>query len=74
MAPQNRNRNSNKSHEDESRTGSMSENRGNRKLPDNDSNNDESISTAGDTSNPKYSKTSVRKEDKESRESSDHSR
>ena len=52
----------------------MSENRGNRKLSDNDSNNHKSISTAGDTSNPKYSKTSVRKEDKEGRESSDHSR
>ena len=74
MADSNRNRDSNKSKKNVSRTGSLDENRGNRKLPDNDRNPDESISTSGDRSNPKYSKTSVRKEDKENRESSDRSR
>jgi hypothetical protein len=74
MADSNRNRNSDKSQQNVSRTGSIDENRGNRKLPDNDRNSDESISTSGDTSNPKYSKTSVRKEDKERRENSDKSR
>ena len=47
------NRNSNKNYENESRTGSKPENRNNRKLPDNQSENDENISTAGDTSDPK---------------------
>ena len=74
MANSNRNRNSQKGQEKVSRTGSQSENRGNGKLPDNRGNKDERLSTSGDTSNPKYSKTSVRKEDKERRENSDHSR
>jgi hypothetical protein len=74
MANSNRNRNSEKTNANESRTGTQPENRGNRKLRDNASGNDESISTRGDSSNPKYSKTNVRKEDKERNENSDKSR
>ncbi len=71
MADSNRNRNSNKSTDHESRRGTLSENRGNKKLPDNKGDKDERLSTSGDTSNPKYSKTGVRKEEKERRDSSD---
>lgn len=70
----NGNRNSGKNYENESRTGTPPENRGNKRLPDNDQNPGESISTAGDTSDPKYSDTNVRKEDKERSENSDKSR
>lgn len=66
MANSNRNRNGQKGNDKENRVGgNRDENRGNRKLPDNPNNSadDESISTAGDTSNGKYSRTNVRDED-----------
>jgi hypothetical protein len=74
MANSGRNRGSIKGSDNVSRTGSLEENRGNKKLAGNRSNNDERISTKGDESNPKYSKTNVRKEEKERRDSSDKSR
>jgi hypothetical protein len=74
MAESSRNRNGNKSYNKENRTGSLPENRQNHKLPDLDTDNEQSMSTEGDTSNPKYSKTKVRKEDKEKRESGDGTR
>jgi hypothetical protein len=74
MAERNRNRNSNKSSGKESRSGNLPENRHNKKLPDLDTDNEQSMSTEGDTANPKYSKTKVRKEDKEKRESGDGTR
>ena len=63
MAP--RSRNSEKSSEKENRTGQNgNENANNHKLPDNpDRNPEELISTRGDTSNGKDSKTGKRKED-----------
>ena len=62
--PNSKNRGSIKGSDQESRTGKASENSANRKLPDNPDNApDESISTAGDTSNGIYSKTNKRKED-----------
>lgn len=70
----NDNRGSNKNNEQASRTGSEAEDRRNHKLPDDDRQTDERVSTAGDTSNPKYSKTDVRKEGKESRDNSDHNK
>lgn len=65
MTDSNRNRNSNKNTDEVNRTGKgQPENRGNKKLPDNPNNeSDESISTAGDTSNGKYSRTNKRDED-----------
>ena len=64
MADSNRNRNSKKGSEKETRKGTGEENRGNRKLPDNRENaSDESISTRGDTANGKYSRTGIRDED-----------
>jgi hypothetical protein len=63
MAP--RNRNSEKGSEKENRTGENgAENAHNHKLPDNPNRNpEELISTRGDTSNGKYSKTGKRDED-----------
>jgi hypothetical protein len=64
MADSNRNRNSRKGNEKESRKGTSEENRGNRNLSDNRENaSDESISSAGDTTNGKYSRTNMRDED-----------
>jgi hypothetical protein len=65
MPDSNRNRNSIKGNDEEDRTGNDEKNPGYRKLPDNNDpdRTDESISTRGDTSNGKYSKTNVRKED-----------
>ena len=59
------NRNSIKGPENENRTGQNgNENANNKKLPDNpDRNPEESISTVGDTSNGKYSRTNKRDED-----------
>lgn len=54
------NRNSNKDTNQESRTGTQEENRGNHKLADNPANGDERISTAGDTANGKNSRTGQR--------------
>jgi hypothetical protein len=57
----NSNRNSEKSSENENRTGSLPENASNHKLPDNQTPTDEdSVSTHGDSSNGKYSKTNKR--------------
>jgi hypothetical protein len=62
MPGNNRNRNSEKGNADENRTGANNE--GYRKLPDDPSNDPaESISTANDTSNGKYSRTNKRDED-----------
>jgi hypothetical protein len=63
MANSNRNRNSRKGNDKESRRGTEEENRGNRKLPDNPENDPEKSNTAGDTSGGKYSKTGKRDED-----------
>jgi len=59
------NRNSIKGSENENRTGQNgNENANNKKLPDNPANNpEESVSTVGDTSNGKYSRTNKRDED-----------
>ncbi len=59
------NRNSQKTGENENRTGQNTrKDANNHKLPDNPANNpEELISTRGDTSNGKYSKTNVRDED-----------
>jgi|GEM_PF-2727513 len=72
MADTRGNNSDNKGMDKESRKGTLPENRGNHKLRDNDSNSNESISTAGDTSNPKYSKTNMRKDEKERRDNSDY--
>jgi hypothetical protein len=65
MPDSKRNRNSQKGNEEENRTGSnKKEQRGHHKLPDDPSNNPaESISTADDTANGKYSRTNKRDED-----------
>ncbi|MCD6063595.1 MAG: hypothetical protein K0R82_1506 [Flavipsychrobacter sp.] len=63
MANSNRNRNSTKGSEKETRKGTEEENRGNRKLPNNANNDPEKSNTAGDTSNGKYSRTNKRDED-----------
>jgi hypothetical protein len=69
MPSSRKNREGIKNYDKESRTGSLPENRGNRKLSDNSENaSDESISTRGDTSNGMYSRTKVRKEEKEKRD------
>ena len=58
------NRNSIKGSDKENRTGQQSENAQNHKLPDNPNNNpEELVSSRGDTSNGKDSKTNKRKED-----------
>jgi hypothetical protein len=68
MPSSNQNRNSIKGSEDEDRTGAKKET-GYRKLPDNPDNpQDESISTADNTANGKYSKVDIRKEEKEEME------
>ena len=65
MPNSNRNRNSQKGNEEEDRTGTKKET-GYRKLPDDPGNPpDESISTAGNTANAKYSRVNIRKEEKE---------
>lgn len=63
MANSDRNRNSQKGKEKESRKGTAEENRGNRKLADNPANDPEKSNTSGDTSNGKYSRTKMRDED-----------
>jgi hypothetical protein len=65
MPESNRNRTSVKGNENENRSGAgTTENSGYKKLPDNPQNApNESISTADDPSNGKYSKTSKRDED-----------
>ena len=64
MTDNSRNRDSQKGYENENRTGNNNEQQtGYRKLPDNPENASESISTAGDTANGKYSRTNVRDED-----------
>jgi hypothetical protein len=65
MPDSNRNRNSTKSNDQENRTGkNKQQDTGYRKLPDNPNNrSDESISTADNTANGKYSRTKVRDED-----------
>ncbi len=67
MAGKNRNRASEKNTDTEDRTGNNTEEKtGYRKLPDNPIHrSDESVSTADDKSDPKYSRTGKRKEDKE---------
>ncbi|RYZ52038.1 MAG: hypothetical protein EOP49_10450 [Sphingobacteriales bacterium] len=58
----------------ENRTGQgQKENRGNRKLPDQNGSEPQRTNTAGDTSNGKYSRTGIRKDEKESRPNNDHS-
>lgn len=65
MPNSNKNRNSIKGSEDEDRTGAKKET-GYRKLPDDPDNpQDESISTADNTANGKYSRVDIRKEEKE---------
>jgi hypothetical protein len=65
MPESNRNRHSIKGNEQENRTGNNNPQKtGYRKLPDNPRNRpDESISTADNTANGKYSRTKVRDED-----------
>ena len=64
MAESNRNRNSIKDADKKKKTGNSPENSRNRKLPDNPQNaSDESISTADNTANGKYSRTNKRDED-----------
>jgi hypothetical protein len=64
MADSNRNRNSIKDTDKKKGNRNSEENSGNRKLPDNPQNDqDETISTRGDTSQGKYSKTNKRDED-----------
>ncbi len=60
-----KNRNSEKGTDAENRTGqNVRKDANNKKLPDNPANNpEETVSTAGDTSNGKYSKTGRRDED-----------
>ncbi len=60
MASNNENRDTLKGNGNEQRTGSKPENAGNRKLPDNPRNADESISTRNDTANGKGSRTGLR--------------
>lgn len=65
MPDSKRNRNGEKGNDIENRTGNNPTTKeGYKKLPDNTVNPaDESISTKGDTANPKYSRTAKRKED-----------
>ena len=65
MPDSNRNRNSIKGNDKEDRTGNDKRDPGYRKLPDNKDpdRSNESISTRGDSSNGKYSRTKKRKED-----------
>ena len=64
MADSNRNRNSKKGSEKETRKGTGEDNRGNSKRPDNrDNASDYRISTRCDTANGKYSRTGIRDED-----------
>jgi hypothetical protein len=64
MADSNRNRNSVKDTDKKKGNRNSDENSRNRKLPDNPQNNpNETVSTRGDTSRGKYSKTNKRDED-----------
>jgi hypothetical protein len=64
MADSNRNRNSIKDNDKKKGNRLSEENKGNQKRPNNPQNRqDETISTRGDTSNGKYSKTNKRDED-----------
>ena len=64
MAESTRNRNSEKGNERENRGGKKQVDDDYRKLPDNPENaQDESVSTADDTANGKYSRTAKRDED-----------
>jgi hypothetical protein len=64
MPDSKRNRKGEKGNDAENRMGNETAiNSGYKKLPDNEHPADESISTKGDTANPKYSRTTKRKED-----------
>jgi hypothetical protein len=58
MAQDKRNRNGMKGHDRENRTGSPEGQY--RKLPDNEANQEDTVSTAGDSANGKYSRTNKR--------------
>jgi hypothetical protein len=65
MAGKKRNRNSEKGSENENRTGAPEP--GYKKLKDNPNQSTDDVSTQGDTSDPKYSRTGLRKDEKERR-------